>query len=127
MSEKKPLATRVDEPTHSAVSALARDRGVSNSQAASEAVDAGLSRLGYGRGGSTPVRQAIGHVATGTFHVGATLLALSFLGSLSMFAAGMGVLSAGLALSLVGRYVVPRFEPALTNRLPRIEVSRYGR
>lgn len=127
MGEKEPLATRVDEATHSAVERLAEDRDISKSKATEDAVISGLARMGYRSGGPTPARGLIRSVAAGTFFVGATLLLLSLLGSLSLFGAGMGVMSASFGLTVVGRVVVPRFEPALTNRLPKIKVDRYGR
>ena len=127
MGDKESLATRVEQDVIDAVEELGRDRDVSKSKATEEAVLAGLARLGYRDGGPTPTRSIIGYVASGTFFAGTTLLLLSLLGSISLFGAGMGVLSTSLGLTLFGRYVVPRFEPELTNRLPRIEVNRYGR
>jgi len=123
----KPISTRTDEQTHSAVDQLSEDRGENMSGAAEEALQAGLKRLGYLDGGPTPARRLVEIVSTGVFHVGATLLAFSLFGSAAFFASGMGVMAASLGLALTGRFIIPRLEPGLTNRMPRVEVSRHGR
>jgi hypothetical protein len=127
MSSGKTMSAYPDEQVHSEVEDLAEDRGVSKAEAAEEAIKSGLSRLGYRDGGQTPTRKIFEYVATGTFFSGTTLLLVSLLGSLSLFGAGVSVLSSSLGLALFSRLVIPRFEPELTNRLPRIEVNRYGR
>jgi len=123
------IATRTDEQTNSAVEALSEDRShESKSKAAQEAIQTGLRELGYLDGGRTPASRLVDNVAIGIFHVGATLVGLAVVGiSSAFFVAGISVLVAALGLVGVSRFVVPRFEPAITNSLPQVEVKRYGR
>jgi len=123
---KKQLTTRADSETHSAVKRLQEDRHESMSKATEEAVGAGLQRMGYLDGGSTPARRLTETVATGVFHVGATLLLLSLFGPAAFFGMAMGALLGSLALAVVARGVIPRYEPHISNQIPTVEVSRHG-
>jgi len=117
------LATSTDESVSDAVARLKSDRGIeSKSKAVECGLKAGLQRLGYLGGGKTPAQSLLNGVAVSVFHVGATLMMLSLFGSLAFFGAAIGVLGGSLALAVISRWAVPRVEPSLTNRLPRIEV-----
>ena len=58
------------------------------------------------------------------FHVGATLVVLSALTSISFAFAGAMVGLASMLTVIVADVVVPRFEPGISNALPRL--VRYG-
>jgi len=123
MSQNDPLTFRADEETHAAVEELGRDRGLSKSKAAEEALQSGLNRQGYRDADSTAARRLANSVAIGIFHVGATLILLSLFGSLSLLFAGVGALAASLCFALGSTVLIPKFEPSLSNRLPTIEVK----
>jgi hypothetical protein len=120
----KPLSTRTDERTHSAVDCLSADRDVTKSAAVEAALQAGLCHLGYLGGGRTRAQRLLDHVAVGVFHVGATLVLLSLLGSLSLLVAGVATLAGSLAAVGISRAVIPRFEPGASAAIPRVEVGR---
>lgn len=123
----RPITTRTDERTHAAVDRFADDDDLTKSDAAQTALQSGLKQLGYLGGGRTRAQRLLEHVAVGVFHVGATLVVLSLLGSLSLLFAGSGALFGALAVIAISRSVIPRYEPTLSARLPRIEVGTHGR
>lgn len=119
----KNLTTNTNKSVSEAVDELQERRDIeSRSKSVEVALKAGLRRLGYLGGGRTPAQSLLNGVAVSVFHVGATLMVLSLLGSLAFFGAAVGVLGGSLALAVISRWAVPRVEPGLTNRLPRIEV-----
>jgi hypothetical protein len=120
------VAASTDGETANAVGRLAEDRDITNSKAADQALRVGLSRLGYGAGGRTPAQETAEFVATGLWFVATTLIVLSALGSVALMYAGVTVLFGSLGVFASARVVIPRVEPGLTNRLPKIEVTRYG-
>ena len=122
MSNREPLSTRVDQQTYDAVDRLRDDRGGDRSAAVRDALSAGLADLGYLNDGRTHAQRIAGRVATALLAVGATLVALSLAGSLSLLVAGVGVCAGAFSTTVVGRYVVPRYEPDLSRRIPSIEV-----
>lgn len=122
MSNREPLSTRVDQQTYDAVDRLRDDRGGDRSAAVRDALSAGLSDLGYLNDGRTHAQRIAGQVATALLAVGATLVALSLAGSLSLLVAGVGVCAGAFSTTVVGRYVIPRYEPGLSRRIPSIEV-----
>jgi Ribbon-helix-helix protein, copG family. len=121
---RKTLGTRADEQIHEAIEALAADRGMSKSDAVELTIANGLEHLGYDRARSSPAVRILTHAAVGMFHVGATLVLLSALTSISFAFAGVMVGMAALATVIIADYVVPRFEPGISNALPRL--VRYG-
>jgi len=123
MARRKVISISTDEPTHTAVEQLQDDRDCSKSEAAETALSVGLDRLGYGRGAGTPAGRLVDVAAIGVFHVGATLVLLSLLGSVSLLFAGVGALFGSLGLTAVSRVVIPKLEPDLSNKLPSIEVQ----
>jgi len=122
VSNREPLSTRVDQQTYDAVDRLCDDRGGDRSAAVRDALSAGLADLGYLNDGRTHAQRIAGRVATALLAVGATLVALSLAGSLSLLVAGVGVCAGGFSTTVVGRYVIPRYEPSLSRRIPSIEV-----
>jgi len=76
--------------------------------------------------GPTAAQRAVETIAVGLLCIGATLAVLSALTSVALLYGGMGVLFGALGTMVASRAVLPRFEPAVTNRLPKIEVTRHG-
>jgi len=126
MASKDTLGTRADDDLHEAVESLGEDRGLGKSEAVEVALQAGVSRLGYRGDGHTPAQEVAYVTAAGMWFVAVTLIVLSVFGSVALIQAGVTVLFGALGVFASGRVVIPRVEPGLTNRLPRIEVSRYG-
>jgi hypothetical protein len=127
MASNDTLGTRADDDLHEAVEALGDDRSLGKSEAVEVALRAGLSRLGYRPGGKTPAQQSAESLGVGVFTVGITLIVLSALGSVALLYAGVTTVFGALGVFASARVVIPRVEPGLTKRLPKIEVSRYGR
>jgi drug/metabolite transporter (DMT)-like permease len=109
---------------HEAIEALATDRRLKKSEAIDLVIAVGLDRLGYHRARTSPAVRILRHAAVGMFHVGATLVVLSALTSISFAFAGVMVGLAALVTVIVADIVVPRFEPRISNALPRL--VRYG-
>jgi drug/metabolite transporter (DMT)-like permease len=109
---------------HEAIEALATDRRLKKSEAVDLAIAVGLDQLGYHRARASPAVRILRHAAVGMFHVGATLVVLSALTSISFAFAGVMVALAALVTVIVADLVVPRFEPRISNALPRL--VRYG-
>lgn len=124
MSTRKTLGTRADEQIHEAIEALASDRGLSKSDAVDLSIITGLEHLGYDRARSSPAVRILKHAAVGMFHVGATLVVLSALTSISFAFAGAMVGLASMLTVIIADVIVPRFEPGISNALPRL--VRYG-
>jgi len=123
----KTVAAHTDEKTANEVEELGEDRDLSNSQAANRALQAGLGRLGYRDEGHTPGQEIAYSAATGLWFAAVTMLALSALGSIALQYASVTTLFGSLGVFASAKVAIPRVEPGLTNRLPKIEVSRYGR
>lgn len=124
---RRTLGSDVPEQVHDAIDQLREDRGWEHkSRAHRTAVKHGLAQLGYLDGGRTRAQRTVETVAIGLLCIGATLAVLSVLTSVALLYGGMGVLFGALGTMLASRMVLPRFEPRLTNRLPQIEVTRYG-
>jgi len=123
----KTLGSDVPDRIHDAVEQLRADRGLEHkSDAHRQAVERGLAQLGYLDGGPTAAQRAVETIAVGLLCIGATLAVLSALTSVALLYGGMGVLFGALGTMVASRAVLPRFEPAVTNRLPKIEVTRHG-
>lgn len=124
---RRTLGSDVPEQVHEAIEQLRDDRGLEHkADAHRQAVEQGLAQLGYLDGGRTAAQRGIETIAVGLLCVGTTLAVLSVLTTVALLYGGMGVLFGALGAMLASRVVLPRFEPAVTNRLPRIEVTRYG-
>jgi hypothetical protein len=124
---RRTLGSDVPEEMHNAIDELREDRGWEHkSKAHRAAVEQGLAQLGYLDGGKTPAQRTVETVAVGLLCVGATLAVLSLLTSVTLLYGGLGVLFGALGTMVASRVVLPRFEPHVTNRLPRIEVTRHG-
>lgn len=122
---KPQVNSRVDPETKSAVKQLSRDRGYHNqSDAARDALEHGLKHYGYLDGvGLTPARRLARYVYRMLFHIAAVLLLLSIVTPLAFVLPAIGVFGGSVAMLLADRWVLRSIEPAVTNRLPRLEVS----
>lgn len=128
MSQEQ-IKTTVCNRTHDAVENFRRANGMEyKSDAARKVLERGLSDLGYLSGGAaiTPARRLAREVAKLLFFVSATLLMLSLGFQAEYLAPGVGVFAGSLLVFATDRYVLRSIEPAVTNRLPRIEVNRRG-
>jgi len=98
------------------------------SDAAREALMTGLSELGYlGDGvGLTPARRLAKHISRMLLYVAATLALLSVGYGLQFGVPAMGVAFGSLGVWLADRYILTEIEPAVTNKLPKVEVSTRG-
>jgi len=126
---KQQVNSRVPEYVDDAVDKLRRDRRMEHkSDAAREALTTGLAELGYlGEGvGMTPARRLAKHISRMLFYVAATLALLSVVYGLQFGIPAVGVAAGSLMVWLGDRYVLREIEPAVTNILPRVEVSRRG-
>lgn len=126
---KRQLNSRVPEHVAEAVEQLQRDRRMEHtSDAAQEALLTGLSELGYlGDGvGLTPARRLAKHISRMLLYVAATLGLLSVVYGLQFGVPAMGVATGSAMIWLADRYVLREVEPAVTNILPRVEVSKRG-
>jgi len=120
------ISAYTDDDTADAVQDLAENRDLSQSQAADKAIRAGLGRMGYQTGGRTPAQETAYAAATGLWFAAVTLIALSVFGSVTLMYAGVTTLFGALGVFASAKVVIPRAEPGLTNRLPKIEVRRHG-
>lgn len=126
---KRQLNSRVPEHVADAVERLQRDRRMEHtSDAAQEALRTGLAELGYlGDGvGLTPARRLAKHISRMLLYVAATLALLSVGYGLQFGIPAVGVAVGSLGVWLGDRYVLQEIEPAVTNKLPRVEVSKRG-
>lgn len=126
---KRQVNSRVPEHVADAVEELQRDRRMEHfSEAAQEALVRGLAEFGYlGEGvGLTPARRLAKHVYRMLFYVAATLAILTFSYGLQFGVPAISVATGSLAIWLGDRVVLTRVEPAVTNILPRVEVSLRG-
>lgn len=129
MSSKTIVSVQVSDDTAQNIERLKDDNESAKSDAIRLALSTGLATLGYDtRGkGQTPAQRLVRHVAEALGYVGTTVVAVSFIASVEFFFVGMAILLAGLLVAVAERVLVPRFEPNLSNRLPKIEVSTNGR
>lgn len=126
---KRQLNSRVPEHVAESVEELQRDRRMEHtSDAAQEALLTGLSELGYlGDGvGLTPARRLAKHISRMLIYVAGTLALLSVGYGLQFGVPAMGVAVGSLAVWLADRWVLQEIEPAVTNKLPRVEVTQRG-
>jgi len=126
---KRQLNSRVPEHVADAVEKLQRDRRMEHtSDAMQEALLTGLAELGYlGDGvGLTPARRLAKHISRMLLYVAATLALLSIGYGLQFGAPAAGVAVGSLSVWLADRYVLQEVEPAVTNKLPKVEVSKRG-
>lgn len=124
MSQEQAKTT-VDGPTDGAIDALQDGYGLEyRSDAIRVALRRGLSNLGYLGGGAaiTPGRKLVREIAKLLLYVAATLAVLSVGTGLAMLSAALGVWAGSMALFATDRWVLPRVEPALTKRLPRVDI-----
>jgi len=124
---RRQVSARVDDDIHDGVEQLQRDmRYGSKSDAARDALEAGLAQLGYlsEGAGRTPARRIARHVSHMLFYVAAVLLVLSATTTLAFTFPAIGVLGGSVGMRAVDRWVLRSIEPAVTNRLPRVEVNR---
>jgi len=98
-------------------------------EAVEKALETGLSELGFLSDGVglTPARRYVRELAKILAYVGATLLAISAFGQPGYLLPGIAVTITSLTTAAVDRWVLTRIEPAVTSRLPRIEVTSRGR
>lgn len=126
---KSQIGTKVDEPIADALEKMEDAEQLEyTSDATRRALRTGLSELGYLSDGIgiTPARRYAREMAKSLLYIAATLFALSAISPLAYFGASIGV-SVGAILTLaIDRWVLTRVEPAVTNRIPRVEVSRRG-
>jgi len=118
---KTTVSTDVDE----AVDKLRRARGYEyTSDAARDAITAGLAELGYlGGDRRTPAQSLMHKVGELLLAVSMTLLVLSVVAGAEYTFAGVGVFVGAAIALLVERAVIPRLEPGLSQWLPMLEVS----
>lgn len=126
MSQKQ-INSRVSEEIKEAVGKLERDRGcASQSEAGRIALRTGLSELGYLSAGAglTPARRIVRHVSVLLFYVAATMFAISFLTPATFHLEAIAVGAGSIASAAFDHIVLRAIEPAVTNRLPRLERRR---
>ncbi|UIP01743.1 ribbon-helix-helix protein, CopG family (plasmid) [Halobaculum sp. CBA1158] len=127
--ERNQLKTDVSDDLDEAVDDLRRAREMQHtSEAVREAIETGVTELGYLSEGPrmTPVRQHVRRIANLLFAASMTLFVLSAVTSAEYSFAGLGVFAGCIFAMGVERFVIPRFEPALSRRLPSLEVKRRG-
>lgn len=126
---KDQIGTKVNGQISSAVEDMQEAEQMEyRSDAARKALRTGLAELGYlGDGiGLTPARRYAREMSKTLIYIAATLFALSAVSPVAYFGASIGVASTAIGILAVDRYVLTRIEPAVTNRIPRIEVTRRG-
>jgi hypothetical protein len=125
MSQKQAKTT-VRQSTHDAIEEMERTLSLEyRSDAIRLALRHGLSDMGYLSDGSciTPARRIVREVGKLLLIVSATLATLSVTAGLAFFGAAAGVFAAAAAVFAADRWLLPRMEPDLTNRLPRISIK----
>lgn len=127
---KAQVNSRVDESTKEAVGRLEKLGGFdSQSDAARHALRAGLAKEGYLTSGVgiTPARKIARHVSLMLFYVAAVLLALSASTPVSFVFPAIGVAAGSGMMKVIDWWVLPALEPAVSSRLPKLEVNKRGR
>ena len=126
---KDQIGTKVNSQISDAVNDMQQAENMEyRSDAARKALRIGLVELGYlGEGiGLTPARRYAREMAKTLIYIAATLFALSAVSPVAYFGASVGVSATAFAVLGIDRYVLTRIEPAVTNRIPRVEVSGRG-
>ena len=125
MSQKQAKTT-VRQSTHDAIEEMERTLSLEyRSDAIRLALRHGLSDMGYLADGAciTPARRIVREVGKMLFIVSATLVTLSVTAGLAFAGPAVGVFLGGVGVFAADRWVLPRLEPDLTNKIPRISVS----
>ena len=123
--DKKQINTLVTDDVYQAVDRYRRHHRLEyTSDAGREILKAGLSEMGYLSDGPgiTPARRLARHVGTLLFYVSATLLILSMTQPVAYLGPAVGIMCGGFAIRLVDYAVLRSVEPAVSNRLPKIEM-----
>jgi len=71
----------------------------------------------------TPARRLTRYVAQMLLHVAAVLGILSVVTPLTFISPALGIVGGSVAMFTIDRWVLCAIEPAVTNRLPKLEVS----
>lgn len=125
MSQKQAKTT-VRQSTYNAIEEMERTLSLEyRSDAIRLALRHGLADLGYlaDSGCITPARRIVREVGKLLLIVSATLATLSVTAGVAFIGPAGGVFAAGVVVFAADRWLLPRLEPALTNRLPRVKVS----
>lgn len=126
---KTTIAGRVREPVKDAVQEYQDANGIeSTSEAIERLTERSLVANGYLCDGAamTPARRLAREVAKLLAYVAATFWVLGVIQSSIYFSPALSVGAAAASAGIIERWLIPRLEPELTKRLPRVEVSRRG-
>lgn len=125
MSQKQAKTT-VRQSTYDAIEEMERTLSLEyRSDAIRLALRHGLSDMGYLADGAciTPARRIVREVGKLLLIVSATLATLSVTAGVAFVGPAAGVFLASVGVFALDRWLLPRLEPELTNRIPRISVS----
>jgi uncharacterized membrane protein YhfC len=116
------LHIRIAPETKTKLETIAERNDSSMTQASRTVLEHGLDYLGY-NGGRSRFQQLTDNVATGLFHAGATIMLLSFFGSISMLIIGISIMGGSLGVIGLGRLLSKRYDPQLTQKLPEVHIE----
>lgn len=126
---REQVTSRVPEETKREIERFKDQRGYgTQSDAAREVIEVGLSELGYLSDGAgiTPARRIARHVSMVLFYVSLTMALISIIAPVMLLFPAIGVMGGSVVVAVVDQWVLKHIEPAVTNKLPRVEVSRRG-